>query len=182
MKKTHVDDMANRHCGKLSKGYKQRVGLAQALIHDPEVLDPRRADGRPRPEADHRDARSDSQPRRQPHDHPEHAHPAGSRADLPARRHHQQGPRRRGRHAGEPDAPAQGRLVASTCRSKAPARHAGSARERAGRARKSTLADRHDGDRRATRSRPSRTTTSAATSRARSSTAAGACSSCGRRA
>lgn len=38
MKKTHVDDMANRHCGKLSKGYKQRVGLAQALIHDPEVL------------------------------------------------------------------------------------------------------------------------------------------------
>ena len=38
MKKTHVDDMANRHCAKLSKGYKQRVGLAQALIHDPEVL------------------------------------------------------------------------------------------------------------------------------------------------
>jgi ABC-2 type transport system ATP-binding protein len=38
MKKTHVDDMANRQCGKLSKGYRQRVGLAQALIHDPEVL------------------------------------------------------------------------------------------------------------------------------------------------
>jgi ABC-2 type transport system ATP-binding protein len=38
MKKTHVADMANRHCGKLSKGYKQRVGLAQALIHEPEVL------------------------------------------------------------------------------------------------------------------------------------------------
>jgi len=38
MKKTHVDDMANRHCSKLSKGYRQRVGLAQALIHDPEVL------------------------------------------------------------------------------------------------------------------------------------------------
>jgi ABC-2 type transport system ATP-binding protein len=30
--------MADRHCGKLSKGYKQRVGLAQALIHEPEVL------------------------------------------------------------------------------------------------------------------------------------------------
>jgi ABC-2 type transport system ATP-binding protein len=38
MKKTHVDDMAKRHCSKLSKGYKQRVGLAQALIHDPDVL------------------------------------------------------------------------------------------------------------------------------------------------
>ena len=38
MKKTRVADMANRHCGKLSKGYKQRVGLAQALIHNPDVL------------------------------------------------------------------------------------------------------------------------------------------------
>jgi ABC-2 type transport system ATP-binding protein len=38
MKKTWIADMANRDCGKLSKGYKQRVGLAQALIHEPEVL------------------------------------------------------------------------------------------------------------------------------------------------
>jgi ABC-2 type transport system ATP-binding protein len=38
MKRAHVDDVANKHCGKLSKGYRQRVGLAQALIHDPEVL------------------------------------------------------------------------------------------------------------------------------------------------
>src|SRR5215207_1487232 len=38
MTRTHVADMADRHCGKLSKGYKQRVGLAQALIHNPDVL------------------------------------------------------------------------------------------------------------------------------------------------
>ena len=38
MKKTWVADMADRHCGKLSKGYRQRVGLAQAIIHNPDVL------------------------------------------------------------------------------------------------------------------------------------------------
>ena len=38
MGRVSVNDLADRHCGRLSKGYRQRVGLAQAIIHDPDVL------------------------------------------------------------------------------------------------------------------------------------------------
>ena len=38
MERTRVADMAGRLCAKLSKGYRQRVGLAQAIIHNPDVL------------------------------------------------------------------------------------------------------------------------------------------------
>jgi ABC-2 type transport system ATP-binding protein len=38
MDRTRVTDMADRQCAKLSKGYRQRVGLAQAIIHNPDVL------------------------------------------------------------------------------------------------------------------------------------------------
>jgi len=35
MERTRVAEVADRHCAKLSKGYRQRVGLAQAIIHTP---------------------------------------------------------------------------------------------------------------------------------------------------
>jgi ABC-2 type transport system ATP-binding protein len=38
MERCAVADVRNRLIGKLSKGYRQRVGLAQAIIHNPDVL------------------------------------------------------------------------------------------------------------------------------------------------
>jgi ABC-type multidrug transport system, ATPase component len=38
MQKTAVTDVRNKEIGKLSKGYRQRVGLAQAIVHNPDVL------------------------------------------------------------------------------------------------------------------------------------------------
>ena len=35
---TGLSPEANKRIGQLSKGYRQRVGLAQAMIHDPQVL------------------------------------------------------------------------------------------------------------------------------------------------
>jgi ABC-2 type transport system ATP-binding protein len=36
--KCHLEEVAHRIIGRLSKGFKQRVGLAQALLNDPKVL------------------------------------------------------------------------------------------------------------------------------------------------
>jgi len=38
MQKCAVTDVRNKEIGKLSKGYRQRVGLAQAIVHNPDVL------------------------------------------------------------------------------------------------------------------------------------------------
>jgi ABC-2 type transport system ATP-binding protein len=38
MERTRIADMRKRLCSRLSKGYRQRVGLAQALLHNPDVL------------------------------------------------------------------------------------------------------------------------------------------------
>jgi ABC-2 type transport system ATP-binding protein len=38
MERCHITEVSRRMIGKLSKGYRQRVGLAQAIVNDPAVL------------------------------------------------------------------------------------------------------------------------------------------------
>lgn len=38
IEKLHLEDVENRLCGNLSKGYKQRVGIAQAIVHNPKIV------------------------------------------------------------------------------------------------------------------------------------------------
>jgi len=38
LEQCNLQQVGNRLCGQLSRGYKQRVGLAQAIIHNPKIL------------------------------------------------------------------------------------------------------------------------------------------------
>ena len=120
LEKTSLADKRNELIKRLSRGYKQRVGLAQALVHDPDViildeptvgLDPKQII-----EVRHLIKSLAGQP----HHHSFDAHSAGSEHDVRSRGDHQQRKNRGRGYAAKSDHAAEGR----------PAHSRGSARRR----------------------------------------------------
>ena len=104
---------ARKRAGGYSMGMRQRLGLAAALLGDPQRDHPRRAGQRPRPRGHPLAARLPAPPRRRGQDPPHlQPHARRGRADGRRRRHHRQRPARR---AG-PVATLHGEPTASSAR------------------------------------------------------------------
>jgi ABC-type transport system involved in cytochrome c biogenesis ATPase subunit len=94
--------------GNLSRGFRQRVGVAQAILGEPDAADSRRARQRPGPAAERTHAPADSRTRRIRHGDPVHAHHAGGGCALRPRAGAGQRPPGAGREHGHAARPAAG--------------------------------------------------------------------------
>lgn len=77
-----LDNEKHKTIRELSKGYRQRVGLAQALIHDPGGIAARRTDHRTRSESDRRNQGTDQKYRQGKNGDHEFTYPGRDRSDL----------------------------------------------------------------------------------------------------
>ena len=121
----HLEPVLDQAIETLSKGFKRRVGLAQAILHDPRGADPRRADRRPRSQPEARGARADPLDGGGQADRHLDAHPRGGRRGVHARDHHRRRAHAGRRHAGRARGPRRRRPRPSV-----PGHHEGRGRRR----------------------------------------------------
>ena len=95
-------EVEDRILGHLSQGYRQRVGLAEAMVHDPDILILDEPTAGPRPDPDPRGPRPDPRAGRPAHDPALDPHHVGGRGGLRPGDHHRPGPDRARRPARPP--------------------------------------------------------------------------------
>ena len=86
-----LEEVENRIIGQLSRGFRQRVGLAEAMIHDPPILILDEPTAGLDPHPDPGGPGADPRPGGPAYNPAVHPHPSRSRGDLRTRHHHRRG-------------------------------------------------------------------------------------------